>query len=227
MGFNKVLEGGGHMSSFLKVIEKLFNFTINNEKLKIVKNLRYLGVQIDNKLTFDIQANKICQQLNDKNYLFRKTRAFMNDETATTVMKVMVLPFLDYVNIIMMGNFEYILKRIQVLMNNSMRIAENTKKHTSIEFLLDKFNVLNFKDRMILNVLKILKRKVDRVRTLFKKENYEWIEYSDGNITIIRSLSFPQNIKEEPPDKLIEKNYKTHDGLITIRKLLIIHLSDI
>ena len=122
----------------------------------------------------------------------------------------------------MVGNFEYILKRIQVQMNNSMRIAENTKKHISIEFLLDKFNVLNFKDRMVLNVFKILKRKVDRVRILFKKENYEWIEYSDGNITIIRSLSFPQNIKEEPPDKLIEKKYKTHDGQITIRKLWVI-----
>ena len=118
-----------------------------------------------------------------------------------------------------MGNFECSLNKIQTLMNYSLKITYNKKGQISINLLLAKFDLLNFKNKMILNVLKVLKRKVDRTRKMFEKSDYEWQEYSDGNIKIIRYVNRIENVKENPPDMKFEYINKISNGTIPIRKI--------
>ena len=52
---------------------------INDQAVEIVQQYKYLGMVIDNKLTFEPQVDAICKKANQRMYFYRKLRNFNVD----------------------------------------------------------------------------------------------------------------------------------------------------
>ena len=75
---------------------------INNEMLQIVPTYKYLGVNLDQTLSFKYHLENLINNISFKLYMFSKVRRFINEKCAITVYKSMLMPFFDYCDIIYM-----------------------------------------------------------------------------------------------------------------------------
>ena len=71
----------------------------------------YLGVNVDQNLVFDNFLKSIVQKVNYKMYLFIKIRYVLTANAAVLVYKQMILPFFDYLDILIdSGSKKYVEK---------------------------------------------------------------------------------------------------------------------
>lgn len=70
----KVLLFSSAESKKIKEIKRDINITINNTKLEIVSEYRYLGLIIDQKLDFCEHIKHIKSKISQRHYLLRKVR---------------------------------------------------------------------------------------------------------------------------------------------------------
>ena len=64
---------------------------IDGQKTKQSEHVKLLGVQIDNKLNFDMNAKELCQKMNQKPYAFSSIRPFLNREKAKILLTYIVM----------------------------------------------------------------------------------------------------------------------------------------
>ena len=92
------------------------------ENIKLVDSYVYLGVDVDNKLTFEPFIKSTIQKVNFKLYLFGKIRNLLTFAAAVLVYKQMVLPFFDYLDIILDSCRKYYVDRLQKLQFRGIKI---------------------------------------------------------------------------------------------------------
>ena len=97
--------------------------SLNNTRLQAEKVDKYLGVVIDSELKFKEQINDMIKKVTYTNYIFKRIRYYMNDYTALTVLKTMLLPLVDHGNIFITGCNADGLQQLRVQYNNAIRIA--------------------------------------------------------------------------------------------------------
>ena len=73
----------------------------DGKTVKLVDNYMYLGVDLDSNLSFDPFFKNTIQKVNYKLYLFGKIRYPLTFAAAVLVYKQMVLPFFDYLDILL------------------------------------------------------------------------------------------------------------------------------
>ena len=61
-----------------------------------VENYKYLGTMLDNRLSGELQYNKLSKNLGFKLRTFSKIRKYMNVRAALAVYKATILPIIDY-----------------------------------------------------------------------------------------------------------------------------------
>ena len=190
------------------LVSSMITLKLNNSVLKFVEDVKFLGVYFDNLLTFNKNANRLRRIINDKNYIFSKNRFLMDELTCTNTLKVMINPYLDYANLVFLGISEFLLNSIQTSFNNSMRIASKTKwsDKKTVASLLQTYDLLTFKGKIILSILRIFRRKIARARSIFEDGKlYEYNEYNDSGLKIIKIIS---HILEKTNGKKDIMNFK-------------------
>ena len=84
-------------------VDNRVSFKIGGEILERVDCYKYLGLYVDNRLTFHDHRTKLIQQLNLKLNYFAKIRKFLTTKTALTIYKATMLPLLDYADLVYMS----------------------------------------------------------------------------------------------------------------------------
>lgn len=90
-----------------------------------VEHFKYLGIFLDNKLQFQVQLNSTVKNVNNKLHLMSKIRRSLNQNTALTLYKAMVLPYLEYASCFLMGCNQAEKLKLQRLQNRGLKIALN------------------------------------------------------------------------------------------------------
>ena len=80
------------------------NIFINKEKLGIVPTYKYLGINLDQTLSFKYHTGNLVNLINHKLYMFSKIRRYLNDHSAISIYKTMILPYVDYGDICYMSS---------------------------------------------------------------------------------------------------------------------------
>ena len=75
---------------------KYINISIKNEKLSIVPTYKYLGINLDQTLNFKYHTGSLLNTINHKLYMFSKIRRYLNNRSAISIYKTMILPYFDY-----------------------------------------------------------------------------------------------------------------------------------
>ena len=107
-----ILEGEGRVQ--LKV---------DGENVERVKSYSYLGVTLDEHLTFDPHVKGIISKVSDKVFQLRKIRQYLTDRAALLVYKNMILPMIEYGDIYVSAASKENRKKLQVLQNKALKCA--------------------------------------------------------------------------------------------------------
>ena len=108
---------------------------IDGVALEYVFQYKYLGVTIDESLTFHNHLKNTIKILAHKIYMFKKIRHYITEDAAVKIYKTMVLPYADYGDIFFINANNNQLKKLQTLQNRALRICLNVALVTPIEIL--------------------------------------------------------------------------------------------
>ena len=99
------------------------NIAFEGKDIKTVTAYKYLGVKLDQSLKYDLHANAIIQRVSDKVNYLRRIRKFVNRQAALSIYKNMILPILEYGNVLMFSVKSDYRKKMQVLQNKGLKCA--------------------------------------------------------------------------------------------------------
>ena len=96
---------------------------INNEKLHMVPSFKYLGVQLDSTLTYNLHINSLIRTVTHKVSLLGKVKRYLNYNAALQIYRSMVMPYLDYADVVFDRAHSKDLDRLQRLQNRCLKIC--------------------------------------------------------------------------------------------------------
>lgn len=144
------------------MLKKVKNFdlrlTIDNVCLESVTKYDYLGVAIDQTLSFEYTANVTYARACNKLYLLSLLRKYLSYSSALRIMKSMVMPYLEYVFFVLNACTDRLITRLQRLQNRGLRICQRANLRTSVADLHLKSKCLLVKNKIRMNTLKQMHR---------------------------------------------------------------------
>ena len=100
--------------------------------LLIEKQYKYLGVILDSKLNFEPQYKELIKTFSFKLYLYRRIRNCLNDFAAKSILKSMVLSYLDYGSMFLTVRTLDDISSIQVLQNKALRACLRIRNYMDV-----------------------------------------------------------------------------------------------
>ena len=119
---------------------------INKTSMEFIKSYKYLGVVLDNMLTLNEHINKCVKAAAHKTYLLTKIRPYINEVTSNRIYKSMILPYIDYGDIIYGAASVSKTNKLQKIQNQCLRICSNSDIRTSVIEMHRRARVANLKD---------------------------------------------------------------------------------
>ena len=140
----------------IKTYSKKEQINIDKERIENVDSIRYLGITIDNKLSFKNHIDVVNQKLIKFIGLFYRLRKFLSKSQMIQVFKSYVQLVVQY-GILIYGNS--VLSDISLIdskLKKLIRIIFNKRKFNSESDLWRKFNLFLSKELHLYEVLKLL-----------------------------------------------------------------------
>lgn len=131
---------------------------IGNSSIEQVKEFKYLGVILDNSLSFEKHVDTLCKKLNQKFYVLKRIDSKLNCYSKITYYNSVVLPNIDYCSSILLTLNESQIKQIQLIQNRFMRLILRMDKLTSINSMLNMLQWQSIKQRIYANTMKFIHR---------------------------------------------------------------------
>ena len=124
--------------------------------LQSVGSYKYLGVTIDCQLNYNKHVNTIVASVSSKLKQFQRMRNFLNVKAALMVYKSMLLPILEYGDLLLFAATIKNKKRLQVLQNKGLRCALGVGRDLSTDELHAEANLMKLRDRRDLHLLNFM-----------------------------------------------------------------------
>ena len=138
-----MLFGGSRLTKTLPDFEvRLDGVTLNT-----VDSYDYLGITLDGQLNFGNHIKKTIAKVSRKLNQFRRMRCFLNEKAAMLVYKNMLLPILEYGDILHTGITKANKKKIQILQNKELRCALREDNLCDTDELHAEGNILKLRFR--------------------------------------------------------------------------------
>ena len=120
---------------------------LNGEIIERVEEFKYLGMMLDASLTFEAHINYIYKKVCNKIGVIKKTRMCMDERIATVLYKSIILPILDYGDIVYMTANLGILNKLQQIQNVCCRIILRRNKRASVTEMHRELKLMKLGDR--------------------------------------------------------------------------------
>ena len=138
--------------------QTIHDIIVQGEIIEIVDSLKYLGVIVDNKLTFSENIDYMAKKVAKKVGLLGRIRKNIGRDTALSLFKTTVTPHFDFCSTILLIANEGQFKQLQLLMNKALRIIERASRREHIHDMLEATGLLDVKQRVFHNVLMMIYR---------------------------------------------------------------------
>lgn len=152
------------------------NVEINNCYIKKVDNYKYLGVEIDNKLTFCNQIEKIKNKIRSFCGILSHTSKYLNTNSKYLLYNSFISSHLIYCAVIYNNSLKTDLDKLQRMQNKVLKILFNKSRLTRTETL--------YKELKILQIEYIIKN--ESIKLIYKIEN----KIINNNIRLVENNSF-------------------------------------
>lgn len=151
---------------------------IEDEKVEQVNECKYLGVIIDQYLSFSGHAVYISKKIAKKVNLLGRIGSNLSSWTKLLVYKTIVQPHLKFCSSILylLNNTE--LNILQKIQNKALRIILGCSRYTSIRYMLESTNLLSVRQSIF----------VDVMTTIFKIRNGLYPQYLMEQIMLVENI---------------------------------------
>ena len=108
------------------------NLLLNGDRLEVVNYYKYLGVILDNNLTFERHIKSIHKTVSFRTYQLSCLKIFLTIKMALNIYKTTILPHFDYADIIYMNALIGHIAPLQIDQNRCLKIClrQNRLAHT-------------------------------------------------------------------------------------------------
>ena len=130
----------------------MFGTTVQLSKLKtstlvvadscvtLSSKVRNLGAIFDNKIKLTSHENTVCQKAHNQLRNIGNIQKYLSQETKEIIVHAFFTTRLDYLNSLLYGMPDYIIKRLQRLLNAAARIITNLGKYDHITDAMKKLH---------------------------------------------------------------------------------------
>ena len=125
---------------------------IANVALEQVDHIKFLGVMLDNNLTFKKHVQYIGAKISKNIGILTKARKYLNKDTLITLYYSFIYPYLNYANIVWGSSNKTTLVPLVKLQKKAIRIISSATKTTSSGLLFSKYRILTIDELYTLNV---------------------------------------------------------------------------
>ena len=112
-------------------VKKIINHRlyINDRVLDKVSSYKYLGITLDAYLTCNRHVENCINVASHKVFLLAKIRKYITFKAAVRIYKTVILPILDYENILYDGCNQNLLSKVQTLQSRGLRLCNYQPYH--------------------------------------------------------------------------------------------------
>ena len=103
-----------------------FQVSINEQPVFRVSETMFLGVFLDDNLTWKPHISLLASKLSKSIGIIHKSRFFLSTQSFRTLYNSMILPYLYYCNLAWGGTYKANLQRIVILQKRALRIVNNS-----------------------------------------------------------------------------------------------------
>lgn len=128
---------------------------INGEKIEVVRNIKYLGVIIDDQLRFDENAKYVNKKVASKIFLFGRIAKNLTFSARHKVYQSIILPHFQYCASLLFTSNNTCVDKLQKLQNRALRIVLRCKKRTNVKSMLEATSALSVKQEILFGTLKL------------------------------------------------------------------------
>ena len=139
-----------------KSISAPFTLTINKALVERKKAVKYLGLYIDENLSWSSHIKELSLQLARSSGIFYKLRNFVLIDTLRTVLCALVYSCLQYGIIVLGTAHKYLLQEINLRLNKLIRICTSNAKFCQISLLYKNQKLLKLTDPYNFELAKFL-----------------------------------------------------------------------
>ena len=96
---------------------------VQNESIEVVNHFCYLGIALDDLLTFEKHAKETIKLVAQKVSILAKLKAYLTSSQLLLLYKSKVLPYMDYGDIFVVNTYQRSLGKLQKQQNRALRIC--------------------------------------------------------------------------------------------------------
>lgn len=139
-------------------LNKIENETIklNYETLEKVKEIKYLGVILNEHLSFKSNVAFIVKKIAKKTNFLRRISNDMSVFTRLTIYKSIIAPHFEYCATLLLYLNNNELQVLQKMQNKAMRVILHCNRYTPINDMLQTLNFMNVRQRILLRTLQFV-----------------------------------------------------------------------
>lgn len=134
---------------------------IDGTKIDYVPSYKYLGIKLDPILNFKIHLSSNLRSARHKLYMLKRMRHLLTDEHSLIVYKAMVLPYLEYGNVLHMHGNKSLNNALQKLQNYGLKMCLRLRKREPTISVHRKARLNTLMDRAHYQLLRIMYRRSD------------------------------------------------------------------
>jgi hypothetical protein len=135
-----------------KQLEGISTFKIGNVSVQPTESARNIGATIDSKLSLVDHVSNVCRSCYMHLHHIGKIRHCLTQEATGTLVHALVTSRIDYVNGILYGLPEYLIRRLELCQNNAARLILQKKKRDHITPMLKELHWLPIQQRILYKI---------------------------------------------------------------------------
>ena len=125
-----------------------FRIMIYDQPVEIVSKYKYLGVIIDENLSWKDHIDYIASRVSQRLAILRCCREFLPQSSRVLFYKSCIRPVMEYSSVAWSNCCQTVLKRLASLEGYAARLITNSKPRTRTQPLLDELHLPRLKDRL-------------------------------------------------------------------------------
>ena len=147
------------------------NFRISGQKINIMKETKYLGMIMDEHLTFKNHMDTVKLKLNRANGLLAKLRRYVNLTLLRTIYYAIFEPYLRYECQLWGQAQTQVLQNIEKIQNKALRILNFKNPWDPIEQIYKESKIFKLKDIVTISNLKFVYNQINKLYQEFLKKH--------------------------------------------------------
>ena len=136
---------------------------LSGTKIQYVKHFNYLGMRLEDMLTFEFHAAETLRMVAHKLYLLSRIRKFVTIGQAISIYKSKVVPYFDYGDIFLLGINQKTIDKMQKLQNRALRICLALDERSNVNDMHNTCSINKLNERRETHLLNFVYRRAQDV----------------------------------------------------------------